>query len=328
MTTWSDLLAWDPMPLKGASADMTDLAKRIREVSEDVSNAAPDEDEWSGESAGAARAKLSNVSGALADLADRIDAFAKNLDADATRVADTKSNVGAALDYAAAHGLTITAEGTVVAPPMTANTALLDIDLRECARRVQRAIDAANEFLASPTFVQISQGIRSFLFELGKALVQDHVAEKVAEGVAKALAAAVPMWGGAAALVGGGVMTVPIPDPAAVKAVGGVLKYGAAAIGAAIDFTGQMQEVAAGKQNVGDAVIKTAAHTGIGIGSAVAAGAIMGSVFPGVGTVVGAVGGAVIGSVLSIAGSGLFDAAYDVVGGWEGVGDAIVGWFT
>lgn len=325
MTTWSDLLTWDPEPLRQASAELTMTARRIYTVADDIGNARPSGDEWSGKSADAARRKLSDLSNALGELASQIDKTAQDLDTDAAQVDRTRNNVRSALDYAASCGLTITAEGSVVAPPTADDAASVHSDLDECARLVQRAIDAAAEFFRSSTCLQFSQAVRSFLFELGKALVQDHVAQRIAEGIASAIAAVTPSWAGAGALVGGGVATVSIPDPALVKAAGGFLKFGAVGIGAAIDFTGQMQAVRAGQQDVGDAVIKTAAHTGIGIGSAVAAGAIMGSVFPGVGTVVGALGGAVVGSVLSIAGSGLFDAAYDALGGWKGIGNAILG---
>lgn len=325
MTSWSDLLSWDPEPLRGGSAELTALGRRIRAAADDVANARPAADGWSGQSANAAYRKLTDLSNALDELASRIEKTAGDLDADAALVGVTRSNVQSALDYASAHGLLIDADGSVVSATVSADMAILQVNLKDCARMVQRAMDSAFEFLKSSTCLEFAQVVRSFLFELGKVLVQDHVAEKIAEGIAAAIAAATPSWAAAGALVGGGVATVSIPDPAFVKTAGGVLKHGAVVIGAAIDFAGQMQAVEAGDQNVGDAVIKTAAHTGIGIGSAVAAGALMGSVFPGVGTVVGAIGGAVVGSVLSIAGSGLFDAAYDAVGGWKGIGDAIVG---
>ena len=51
MTTWSDLLTWDPEPLRQASAELTMTARRIYTVADDIGNARPSGDEWSGKSA-------------------------------------------------------------------------------------------------------------------------------------------------------------------------------------------------------------------------------------------------------------------------------------
>ena len=73
-------------------------------------------------------------------------------------------------------------------------------------------------------------------------------------------------------------------------------------IGAALDFAGQLFE---GK-HPGEALIKTGAHVGIGIGSA-KIGAAIGSF----GGPIGTAAGAGLGFVLGVAGSMLFDKVYD-----------------
>ena len=91
--------------------------------------------------------------------------------------------------------------------------------------------------------------------------------------------------------------------PAYSQFVSGVAKYGAPIIGAAIDFTMQVNDGA----NIVDAGIKTSAHVAIGVGAAKLGSAIGSALVPGAGTVVGGA----IGFVAGVAGSMLFDFVYD-----------------
>lgn len=87
-------------------------------------------------------------------------------------------------------------------------------------------------------------------------------------------------------------------------------KYGLPIVGGVVDGVTQIAQ----GEDVGDAMVKSTAHVGIGLaggeaGAAIGAG--VGSIFPGVGTVAGAAIGFVAGVVITAAGNYVFDKIYD-----------------
>lgn len=87
-------------------------------------------------------------------------------------------------------------------------------------------------------------------------------------------------------------------------------KYGLPIVGGVIDGVTQIAQ----GEDVGNAVVKSAVHIGIGFaggkaGAAIGAG--IGSIFPGVGTIAGAAIGFVAGTIITAAGNYVFDKIYD-----------------
>ena len=182
----------------------------------------------------------------------------------------------------------------------------------------------------------------AFISELGKTYFTEKAVEKFTKKAWEWLAYNYQntQFAGLGALASGGIYVVPINvNPSYSTFVSGVAKYGAPIIGAAIDFTMQVQS----GENIGHAATKTVGHVAIGIGAA-KTGAVIGTAIGGpVGTAIGAVSGFVIG----VAGSMIFDTIYDnvlkpfvedprkfidnAVGGISNtlndVGDAVVGFF-
>ncbi|PID98460.1 MAG: hypothetical protein CSA83_01155 [Actinomycetales bacterium] len=324
MPTWDQLTQWNPAPLRDAEKDLKSIAETIHRTQESLETHKFSEDGWTGNAADAAWKKAQDYVSAFEGLANEITKLSEHMRSTADKVAEIQNQVEEAQHYASSHNLFIGSNGTVTAAtaiPLDSNAVEW---LTEQIRRIQERASQISQ-LGLPWL----QGFRTFVLQLGTSLIQDKMANRIASKLSSALTKMSPMLVGQGALAGGGVTDIPIvSNPGAIKAAGYVMRYGAVGIGAALDFSGQMADVSAGKQDVGDAVIKTASHTAIGIGSAAAAGAIVGSVIPGAGTLVGAAAGAVIGAGISIVGCAMFDAGYDHVGGWKGVGDAVTKFFS
>ncbi|MDN6429328.1 MAG: hypothetical protein L0J79_05820 [Propionibacterium sp.] len=333
MADWGDLVRWDPRPLRDAAAQLTSLAGAVDEISQDLRASRPSQDEWRGEAASAAGTRLMDLARSLGDLTVQLRDLAVRTHSAADLVGDVQRLTDDARAFADSRGLVIAGDGAVShgagsALMDAATAAQVSLDIGACADLVRKAFDRASDLVETVSSNSWLQGLRTFIVEVGRTVLQDGVAERIAAGLSDALTKLSPVAVLKGALVGGGTLDVNVPvNPGAVRAAGQVASKGALVIGAALDFGEQLRAVDAGEQNVGDAVIRTAAHTGIGVGSAMAAGAIIGSAFPGLGTVVGGLAGAVVGAAFSVAGSAVFDKVYDSVGGWRGIGDAVIGLF-
>ena len=185
------------------------------------------------------------------------------------------------------------------------------------------------------TYQSIKSGLAScggsFLRELAQSKITDEASEKFTKGALEWLVQNTQntQYAAVGALAGGGVHTVPIDvNPAYSRFVVGVAKHGAVVVGSAIDFG---MQVSSG-EDVVDAGVKTGAHVAIGTVGA-EFGATVGSVFP----VVGTIGGAAVGFTVGVAGSMLFDSAYDNVikpfvenpqECMDEVGEAVSGFFS
>ena len=184
----------------------------------------------------------------------------------------------------------------------------LDEDSKKALDRLEK--DKKEGKISNDTYQSLRSGIISggvaFLNELAKSKVIEKGVEGFVKFVWKILAynPQNTQYGLVGAVAGGGTTTIPINvNPAYSQFVSGVAKYGAPIIGAAIDFTMQVNDGA----NIVDAGIKTSAHVAIGVGAAKLGSAIGSALVPGAGTVVGGA----IGFVAGVAGSMLFDFVYD-----------------
>ena len=193
----------------------------------------------------------------------------------------------------------------------------------------------------------LSGGV-AFFSELVKSKVTDKAVEKIIKYAWETLAYRSQNMQNAlvGALVGGGTATIPINvNPAYSRFVSGVAKYGVPLLGAAVDYSMQVES---GTDPV-DASIKTGAHVTMGlIGAAVgkvsgaAVTTALGStvVLAPLAPIAGVVTDFVVTSVISVGGSMIFDAIYDnkdKIAKWgidtfnsakdivNGVGDAISG---
>ncbi|MGT2708816.1 hypothetical protein ACVRXQ_13015 [Streptococcus panodentis] len=156
------------------------------------------------------------------------------------------------------------------------------------------------------TFQSIKSGIINFGASYVKELLQTKLTDKAVEAFTKS---AIEWFthninatqiGRSAALVGGGTVTIatdfnPIWAQLARGAVKNGVKYGIPIVGALVDFG--MQK--ASGESTGDALIKTGAHTAIGL-KAAAIGTAMGGPF-----------GAALGFGIGVLGSMAFDYVYD-----------------
>ena len=193
----------------------------------------------------------------------------------------------------------------------------------------------------------LSGGV-AFFSELVKSKVTDKAVEKIIKYAWETLAYRSQNMQNAlvGALVGGGTATIPINvNPAYSRFVSGVAKYGVPLLGAAVDYS---MQVDSGTDPV-DASIKTGAHVTMGlIGAAVgkvsgaAVTTALGStvVLAPLAPIAGVVTDFVVTSVILVGGSMIFDAIYDnkdKIAKWgidtfnsakdivNGVGDAISG---
>ncbi len=170
--------------------------------------------------------------------------------------------------------------------------------------------------------------LRSGLLATGLAFLQNAATTKLTDRTVEYLADNLYSWiqhnttafmdrGLVGALAGGGSSMLTETPSFLQSVIRGSAKYGIPIIGTALDFYLQT----AGGTNALDAAIKSVGHTGIGIGSQMAGGAIGAKVgallgtaipIPGVGTAIGTAAGFVIG----VAGSMAFDYVYD---NWDSI---------
>ena len=226
----------------------------------------------------------------------------------------------------------------------------IDEDSKKALNRLEK--DKKEGKISNDTYQSLRSGIISggiaFLNELAKSKVIEKGVENFVKFVWEILAdnPQNTQYGLVGAVAGGGTTTIPINvNPAYSQFVSGVAKYGAPIIGAAIDFTMQVND---GTDPV-DASIKTGAHVTMGlIGAAVgkvsgaAVTTALGStvVLAPLAPIAGVVTNFVVTSVISVGGSMIFDAIYDnkdKIAKWgidtfnsakdivNGVGDAISG---
>ena len=180
----------------------------------------------------------------------------------------------------------------------------IDDESKEIISKAEKAYK--NGEIDDKTFQSIKSGIINFGASYVKELLQTKLTDKAVEAFTKS---AIEWFthninatqiGRSAALVGGGTVTIatdfnPIWAQLARGAVKNGVKYGIPIVGALVDFG--MQK--ASGESTGDALIKTGAHTAIGLKAAA------------IGTAMGGPLGAAVGFGIGVLGSMAFDYVYD-----------------
>ena len=193
------------------------------------------------------------------------------------------------------------------------------LDQNEAKKKEQKNIDDESKEIISKakkaykngeiddkTFQSIKSGIINF----GVAYIQELLKTKITDKAVEAFTKSAVEWfthninatqiGRSAALVGGGTVTIatdfnPIWAQLARGAVKNGVKYGIPIVGALVDFAMQKDS----GESTGNALIKTGAHTAIGLKAAA------------IGTAMGGPLGAAVGFGIGVLGSMAFDYVYD-----------------
>ena len=180
----------------------------------------------------------------------------------------------------------------------------IDDESKEIISKAEKAYK--NGEIDDKTFQSIKSGIINF----GVAYIQELLKTKITDKAVEAFTKSAVEWfthninatqiGRSAALVGGGTVTIatdfnPIWAQLARGAVKNGVKYGIPIVGALVDFAMQKDS----GESTGNALIKTGAHTAIGLKAAA------------IGTAMGGPLGAAVGFGIGVLGSMAFDYVYD-----------------